>query len=228
MPFWQGIIGLGLVGALFLAIIGLAPFWGGGPTWQLALLLPARLRRHHPRLHRRPLRAGPARLAPRLPHRPGLHPLHLVPLAGPAPLHRAASSAPAAAGRRPNASRSPTARRRRVPEAAQSRVARQTQSITSGCSGSRAQSTQRGILCRSTPADLLGVDRHVDVGGEDGEQQREQPPAAEAAAGGVEDGEAAGDLGDAADRDDLLLRDRAAARSLRRARAGRSGGSRRR
>lgn len=35
MPFWQGIIGLGLVGALLLAILGTAPFWGGGPTYQL-------------------------------------------------------------------------------------------------------------------------------------------------------------------------------------------------
>jgi len=35
MPFWQGIVGLGLVGALFLAITGEAPFWGAGPTWQL-------------------------------------------------------------------------------------------------------------------------------------------------------------------------------------------------
>jgi 1,2-diacylglycerol 3-beta-glucosyltransferase len=35
MPFWQGIIGLGLVGALLLAILGTAPFWGAGPTYQL-------------------------------------------------------------------------------------------------------------------------------------------------------------------------------------------------
>ena len=35
MPFWQGIIGLGLLGALLLAILGTAPFWGGGPTYQL-------------------------------------------------------------------------------------------------------------------------------------------------------------------------------------------------
>jgi cellulose synthase/poly-beta-1,6-N-acetylglucosamine synthase-like glycosyltransferase len=35
MPFWQGLIGLGLLGALFLAIFGTAPFWGGGPTYQL-------------------------------------------------------------------------------------------------------------------------------------------------------------------------------------------------
>jgi 1,2-diacylglycerol 3-beta-glucosyltransferase len=37
MPFWQGIIGLGLLGAVVLAILGVAPFWGGGPTWQLLL-----------------------------------------------------------------------------------------------------------------------------------------------------------------------------------------------
>ena len=35
MPFWQGVVGLGLLGALFLAITGTAPFWGAGPTWQL-------------------------------------------------------------------------------------------------------------------------------------------------------------------------------------------------
>jgi 1,2-diacylglycerol 3-beta-glucosyltransferase len=35
MPFWQGIIGLGLVGAVVLALTGAAPFWGGGPTYQL-------------------------------------------------------------------------------------------------------------------------------------------------------------------------------------------------
>lgn len=35
MPAWQGIVGLGLLGALFLAITGTAPFWGAGPTWQL-------------------------------------------------------------------------------------------------------------------------------------------------------------------------------------------------
>jgi 1,2-diacylglycerol 3-beta-glucosyltransferase len=36
MPFWQGVIGIGLAGALVLAIAGVAPFWGAGPTWQLA------------------------------------------------------------------------------------------------------------------------------------------------------------------------------------------------
>jgi cellulose synthase/poly-beta-1,6-N-acetylglucosamine synthase-like glycosyltransferase len=35
MPFWQGVVGLGLLGALVLAITGVAPFWGAGPTWQL-------------------------------------------------------------------------------------------------------------------------------------------------------------------------------------------------
>jgi 1,2-diacylglycerol 3-beta-glucosyltransferase len=35
MPFWQGIIGLGLVGAVLLAVLGIAPFWGAGPTYQL-------------------------------------------------------------------------------------------------------------------------------------------------------------------------------------------------
>lgn len=35
MPFWQGIVGAGLAGALFLALVGEAPLWGGGPTLQL-------------------------------------------------------------------------------------------------------------------------------------------------------------------------------------------------
>jgi cellulose synthase/poly-beta-1,6-N-acetylglucosamine synthase-like glycosyltransferase len=35
MPLWQGIIGVGLIAALVLAIVGTAPFWGAGPTWQL-------------------------------------------------------------------------------------------------------------------------------------------------------------------------------------------------
>jgi cellulose synthase/poly-beta-1,6-N-acetylglucosamine synthase-like glycosyltransferase len=37
MPFWQGIIGVGLVAAVLLAVLGVAPFWGGGPTWELLL-----------------------------------------------------------------------------------------------------------------------------------------------------------------------------------------------
>jgi cellulose synthase/poly-beta-1,6-N-acetylglucosamine synthase-like glycosyltransferase len=32
MPFWQGIILCGLIGAVLLAILGVAPFWGSGPT----------------------------------------------------------------------------------------------------------------------------------------------------------------------------------------------------
>jgi 1,2-diacylglycerol 3-beta-glucosyltransferase len=37
MPFWQGIVGAALIAAVGLAASGLAPFWAGGPTWQLAL-----------------------------------------------------------------------------------------------------------------------------------------------------------------------------------------------
>jgi hypothetical protein len=36
MPFWQGVVGLGLVAGLVLWLSGVADFWGGGPTWQLA------------------------------------------------------------------------------------------------------------------------------------------------------------------------------------------------
>jgi 1,2-diacylglycerol 3-beta-glucosyltransferase len=35
MPFWQGIVGVGLAGGLFLWVSGRASFWGAGPTWQL-------------------------------------------------------------------------------------------------------------------------------------------------------------------------------------------------
>jgi 1,2-diacylglycerol 3-beta-glucosyltransferase len=35
MPFWQGIIGLGLVGGLVVWLTGVAEFWGSGPLWQL-------------------------------------------------------------------------------------------------------------------------------------------------------------------------------------------------
>ncbi len=36
MPVWQGIVGVGMLVALALAITGTAPFWGHGPTWELA------------------------------------------------------------------------------------------------------------------------------------------------------------------------------------------------
>jgi cellulose synthase/poly-beta-1,6-N-acetylglucosamine synthase-like glycosyltransferase len=35
LPFWQGIIGLGMVASVLLAVLGVASFWGDGPTWQL-------------------------------------------------------------------------------------------------------------------------------------------------------------------------------------------------
>jgi 1,2-diacylglycerol 3-beta-glucosyltransferase len=38
MPIWQGIVGIALVSAFVLAVLGVAPFWGGGPTWQLLLV----------------------------------------------------------------------------------------------------------------------------------------------------------------------------------------------
>ena len=54
MPFWQGLVGAAFVAAIVLAVLGVAAFWSGGPSWQLAALLPARLRRDHPRLRRGP------------------------------------------------------------------------------------------------------------------------------------------------------------------------------
>ena len=35
MPFWQGIVGVGLLGRDLPRLSGTAPLWGGGPTWQL-------------------------------------------------------------------------------------------------------------------------------------------------------------------------------------------------
>ncbi len=35
MPVWQGVIGLGLIAAVILALNGTASLWGAGPTWQL-------------------------------------------------------------------------------------------------------------------------------------------------------------------------------------------------
>ncbi len=35
MPLWQGVVGLGLLGGLYLWLTGTASFWGEGPTWQL-------------------------------------------------------------------------------------------------------------------------------------------------------------------------------------------------
>jgi 1,2-diacylglycerol 3-beta-glucosyltransferase len=37
MPFWQGIIGIALGAAIVFAVTGTAPFWNGGPTWELLL-----------------------------------------------------------------------------------------------------------------------------------------------------------------------------------------------
>jgi 1,2-diacylglycerol 3-beta-glucosyltransferase len=38
MPLWQGLVGAVLVVAIGLAAFGVAPFWAGGPTWQLLLV----------------------------------------------------------------------------------------------------------------------------------------------------------------------------------------------
>jgi 1,2-diacylglycerol 3-beta-glucosyltransferase len=38
MPIWQGVVGVALVSAFALALLGIVPFWGGGPTWQLLLV----------------------------------------------------------------------------------------------------------------------------------------------------------------------------------------------
>jgi cellulose synthase/poly-beta-1,6-N-acetylglucosamine synthase-like glycosyltransferase len=35
LPFWQGIMFCGMVSAVLLAVLGVASFWGGGPTWEL-------------------------------------------------------------------------------------------------------------------------------------------------------------------------------------------------
>ena len=35
MPLWQGIIGAAFLTAVALTLLDIAPFWNGGPTWQL-------------------------------------------------------------------------------------------------------------------------------------------------------------------------------------------------
>ena len=35
MPLWQGIIGAAFLTAIALTLLDIAPFWNGGPTWQL-------------------------------------------------------------------------------------------------------------------------------------------------------------------------------------------------
>jgi uncharacterized membrane protein len=37
MPLWQGIIGVTFLAAVALTGLRVAPFWGGGPAWQLAV-----------------------------------------------------------------------------------------------------------------------------------------------------------------------------------------------
>lgn len=37
MPLWQGVIGASFLTAIGLAALGVAPFWDGGPGWQLAV-----------------------------------------------------------------------------------------------------------------------------------------------------------------------------------------------
>lgn len=36
MPFWQGIVGIGLLATIGLWATGTVPIWNGGPTWELA------------------------------------------------------------------------------------------------------------------------------------------------------------------------------------------------
>jgi 1,2-diacylglycerol 3-beta-glucosyltransferase len=38
MPVWQGIVGVAVVAAVVLAVTEVAPFWAGGPTWQLVVV----------------------------------------------------------------------------------------------------------------------------------------------------------------------------------------------
>lgn len=38
MPFWQGVTGAALTAAVALAALDVVPFWGGGPTWLLAVV----------------------------------------------------------------------------------------------------------------------------------------------------------------------------------------------
>ena len=37
MPLWQGIIGASFAAAIAVSLLGIAPFWNGGPVWLLLL-----------------------------------------------------------------------------------------------------------------------------------------------------------------------------------------------
>ena len=102
---------------------------------------------------------------------------------------------------------------RRCTEAQTRRVARQAQTIISGCSGRRAYSAQRG-----NAGEALRLARHVEVRREDRRQKRDQVDARRPAQRRHQNRDAADELGDAAGlHDELLLAgERAAGRSLRR------------
>ena len=145
------------------------------------LLLPARLRRHDPRLRRR--RSGRAvgwlrgfLIAQVYAPTPGS-------LAGPAALD---------VRQLPRGDWAKTEREPLTACAAgrASRGARQTQIIASGCNGSRAQSAQRGT-CSGRGRDLLRVDRHVDVGGKTASSSASSHQRRGGGCG-MEDGEATG------------------------------------
>ena len=192
MPFWQGIIGARPGRRRWSsAVTGDGAVLGRRPDLAARLLLPARLRRHDARLHRRPRREqGPLGwlrgfLIAQIytPYTWFLWPVllrstvrQLTERGDWAKTERE----PLTGAHEPPADPSGlavSARRAPDPEHRQ-RLQRQP----------RPERPARDLV-QVEAADLLRVDRHVDVGGEDGEQQRQQPPAAEAAGGGVEDGE---------------------------------------
>ena len=82
-----------------------------------------------------------------------------------------------------NCCREPGPASARLEPGAQSRVARQTQSIASGCSGSRAQSAQRGILCRSSPWICSGLTAMWMLAGKTASSRASSHQRAEAAGG---------------------------------------------
>ena len=129
----------------------------------------------------------------------------------------------AGSGRKPSASRS-AARRPPNPEHGQ-RLQRQPR-----------PECPAGDLPQVESPDLLGVDGHVDVGRKDRDQQPQQPPAPEPTRRRVQHRDGAGDLGNPADRDDLLLRrldrrrhdrfEEARLEEMQRPRVGQEGGKR--
>ncbi len=81
MPIWQGVIGVALVSAFALALLGDRAVLGRRSHVAAARRLPPRVRRHRARLRRRSTRRRRARMGRRIPRRARVRALHVADLA---------------------------------------------------------------------------------------------------------------------------------------------------